>query len=254
MVPECSWWPIAAIHQPYTSAIFHNSTKLAIPRKCQHTHTQCTQQRKMLRLRMIHETLRSKIFTEFCFYLSQVLRKSDRDYNNLIVLRLNAMSFKDHTKNIAIWGSFLTLSLIVYLSLSSGDFSFLLVLPLISCWTTSLSTSQHWNLIIQTPQWSMKLQTYSSFMRCFGFGLLIFKMLTSWSSKGISLKTLELYILTFSVRLFSIMRHQGYLPYDKTGDWFYHVVSRTSDWFLMSTGHWHSLEWRLLHIFMLPEQ
>lgn len=75
----------------------------------------------------------------------------------------------------------------------------------------------------------MKLQTYSSFMRCFGFGLLIFKMLTSWSSKGISLKTLELYILTFSVRLFSIMRHQGYLPYDKTGDWFYHVVSRTSD-------------------------
>ena len=38
------------------------------------------------------------------------------------------------------------------------------------------------------------------------------------------MKTLQLYILTFSVRLFSIMRHQGYLPFDKTGDWFYHMV------------------------------
>ena len=92
MVPECSWWPIAAIHQPYTSAIFHNSTKLAIPRKCQHTRTQCTQQRKMPRLRMIHETLRSKICTEFCFYLSQVLRKSVRDYNCLIA---NSFHYSD---------------------------------------------------------------------------------------------------------------------------------------------------------------
>ena len=41
--------------------------------------------------------------------------------------RTHGVSFKGHTKNIAIWGTFLTLSLIVYLSLSSGDFSFLLV-------------------------------------------------------------------------------------------------------------------------------
>ena len=63
-------------------------------------------------------------------------------------------------------------------------------------------------------------------MRCFGFGLLNFKMWTSKSAKGVSLKTLELYALTFLVRLLSIMRHQGYLPYDKSGDWFYHVVSK----------------------------
>lgn len=61
-------------------------------------------------------------------------------------------------------------------------------------------------------------------MRCFGFGLLNFKMWSSKSAKGVSLKTLELYALTFSVRLLSIMRHQGYLPFDKSGDWFYHVV------------------------------
>ena len=63
-------------------------------------------------------------------------------------------------------------------------------------------------------------------MRCFGFGLLNFKMWSSKSAKGVSLKTLELYALTFSVRLLSIMRHQGYLPFDKSGDWFYHVVCK----------------------------
>jgi hypothetical protein len=101
-------------------------------------------------------------------------------------------SFKDHTKNIGIWAGFITSSLVVYFMFSSGDFSFLL--------------------------------TYAAFMRCFGFGLLNFKMWTSRSAKGVSLKTLELYGLTFLVRLLSIMRHQGYLPYDKTGDWFYHVI------------------------------
>jgi hypothetical protein len=63
-------------------------------------------------------------------------------------------------------------------------------------------------------------------MRCFGFGLLNFRMWSSKSAKGVSLKTLELYALTFLVRLLSIMRHQGYLPFDKSGDWFYHTVSR----------------------------
>lgn len=61
-------------------------------------------------------------------------------------------------------------------------------------------------------------------MRCFGFGLLNYKMWSSKTAKGISVKTMELYALTFIFRLLSIMRHQGYLPFDKTGDWFYHVV------------------------------
>ena len=101
-------------------------------------------------------------------------------------------SLSDHTKTIGIWAGFITSSLVVYFLFSSGDFSFLL--------------------------------TYAAFMRCFGFGLLNFKMWIYRSAKGVSLKTLELYALTFLVRLLSIMRHQGYLPYDKTGDWFYHVI------------------------------
>lgn len=61
-------------------------------------------------------------------------------------------------------------------------------------------------------------------MRCFGFGLLNYRMWTTRSVKGVSAKTLELYAITFVVRLLSILRHQGYLPFDKTGDWFYHFV------------------------------
>ena len=61
-------------------------------------------------------------------------------------------------------------------------------------------------------------------MKTFGFSLLNFKMWSGKSAGGVSVKTLELYGLVFFFRLFSILRHQGYLPYDKTGDWFYHMV------------------------------
>lgn len=81
-------------------------------------------------------------------------------------------------------------------------------------------------------------QTYASFLRCFGFALLNYKMLTAKTVKGVSAKSLELYIVVFVCRLLSILRHQGdfsqsqlviidligYLPFDKSGDWFYHLV------------------------------
>lgn len=46
-----------------------------------------------------------------------------------------------------------------------------------------------------------------------------------WSSKsvaGISFKSMQLYVVLFLLRLMSILRHQGYLPFDSTGDWLYH--------------------------------
>lgn len=88
------------------------------------------------------------------------------------------------------------MSLFVYYLLSSGDFSFLL--------------------------------TYASFLRCFGFALLNYKMWSNNSAVGVSVKSLELYGLVFFTRLLSILRHQGYLPFDKTGDWFYHLVETVS--------------------------
>lgn len=35
------------------------------------------------------------------------------------------------------------------------------------------------------------------------------------------MKTLELYAFVFFFRLSSILRYQGYLPYDRSGDWLY---------------------------------
>lgn len=93
---------------------------------------------------------------------------------------------------VAVWAAFVSASLFIYFFMSDQDFSFLL--------------------------------TYGSFCRCFGLGVLLYKMHTGKSAKGVSLKTLQLYAVVFFCRLASIVRHQGYLPFDKTGDWFYHVV------------------------------
>merc|ERR1711998_494371 len=39
---------------------------------------------------------------------------------------------------------------------------------------------------------------------------------------------LQVYVVAFAMRLLSILRHEGYLPYDSSGDWFYHFVEFTS--------------------------
>mmetsp|Transcript_19996 Transcript_19996/g.28908 ORF Transcript_19996/g.28908 Transcript_19996/m.28908 type:complete len:283 (-) Transcript_19996:120-968(-) len=88
------------------------------------------------------------------------------------------------------WGLFLTFSLASYYLFSDGDFSFVM--------------------------------TYASMTRCFAFCVLAWKMRKT--AQGVSLKTLEMYAIMYAFRLLSIVRHQGYLPYDRSGDWFYHVI------------------------------
>ncbi len=60
--------------------------------------------------------------------------------------------------------------------------------------------------------------------RMFGFGILNVKTFKSQRATGISAKTLQLYTIVFVFRLTSIIRHEGYLPYDKSGDWLYHFI------------------------------
>ena len=43
-------------------------------------------------------------------------------------------------------------------------------------------------------------------------------------AKGVSRKTLIMYVFVFLPRLVSIVRHEGYLPYDRSGDFIYHVA------------------------------
>lgn len=95
-------------------------------------------------------------------------------------------------KNVLIWAGFFTVSLFVYFVLSGGDFSFLM--------------------------------TYGAMSRMFGFGILNVKTFKSQRATGISAKTLQLYCIVFFFRLTSIIRHEGYLPYDKSGDWLYHLI------------------------------
>ncbi len=56
---------------------------------------------------------------------------------------------------------------------------------------------------------------------CFAFSLLVLKVVSSRSVAGISLKTLQCYALVFAMRLSSILFYEGYLPLDRSGDWFY---------------------------------
>lgn len=46
-------------------------------------------------------------------------------------------------------------------------------------------------------------------------------MHTSGSAQGISAKMLEIYFLLHCCRLYAIVPFEGYLPFDKSGDWFY---------------------------------
>ena len=49
----------------------------------------------------------------------------------------------------------------------------------------------------------------------FGIGVLNYKIWTENTVKGVSIKTFSLYAAVFFFRLCSILRHQGYLPFDK---------------------------------------
>lgn len=103
-----------------------------------------------------------------------------------------SMALQALNKNVIMWAGFFTASLFVYFMLSGGDFSFLM--------------------------------TYGAMARMFGFGILNVKTFLSKRATGVSIKTLQLYCLVFFFRLTSIIRHEGYLPYDKSGDWLYHVI------------------------------
>jgi len=103
-----------------------------------------------------------------------------------------SLAVKAVNQNVMLWAGFFAASLFVYFVLSGGDFSFLM--------------------------------TYGAMSRMFGFGVLNVKIFTGKRVTGVSLKTLQLYIVVFICRLSSIIRHEGYLPYDKSGDWLYHLI------------------------------
>eukprot|EP00933_Yihiella_yeosuensis_P055056 TRINITY_DN536_c5_g1_i1.p1 TRINITY_DN536_c5_g1~~TRINITY_DN536_c5_g1_i1.p1 ORF type:complete len:288 (-),score=49.60 TRINITY_DN536_c5_g1_i1:293-1156(-) len=95
------------------------------------------------------------------------------------------------TEGAKVWGSFALVSFMVFWLFSSGDFSFLL--------------------------------TLSSLVSTFSFLMVALKVESTRTVKGVSLKMMECYILIFAGRLIAIVPFEGYLPFDKSGDWFYQV-------------------------------
>ena len=70
--------------------------------------------------------------------------------------------------------------------------------------------------------------TTSSLTSMFAFLMVCLKMETNRSSRGISLKMFECYFVLLICRLFSIIPFEGYLPYDRSGDWLYQTVETLS--------------------------
>lgn len=98
-----------------------------------------------------------------------------------------------YTKNeaVRIWGTFAAFALTIFWVFSSGDFSFLL--------------------------------TLSSLVSMFSFLMVAMTIESTKSVKGVSLKMMECYLAVFLCRLTAIIPFEGYLPFDKSGDWLYQV-------------------------------
>merc|ERR1719293_642712 len=89
------------------------------------------------------------------------------------------------------WGGFALVGFAVFWLFSSGSFSFIL--------------------------------TLSSLVSLFSFLGVIIGILQMKSARGISSRMMECYCLVFIGRLIAIVPFVGYLPFDRSGDWFYQL-------------------------------
>jgi len=101
--------------------------------------------------------------------------------------------YKDVTtsSSFRVWGGFAAGAIVVFWFFSSGDFSFLL--------------------------------TLSSLVSMFSFLMVASHISMHSSVAGVSKNMMECYILVFLCRLTAIIPFEGYLPFDKSGDWFYQL-------------------------------
>jgi len=72
------------------------------------------------------------------------------------------------------------------------------------------------------------LMTIASLLVLFAFLLLVAKAVMTGKLQNVSHKTLQAYSLVQVGRLASILNYEGYLPFDKSGDWLYQSVETCS--------------------------
>lgn len=97
-----------------------------------------------------------------------------------------------HQTSVQAWTGMFLLVFVVYHLFSDGDFSFLM--------------------------------TLSSLISTFSFLMVLLKIESSKSCSGVSRQMLECYVLLIFARLCSIIPFEGYLPYDRSGDWLYQTL------------------------------
>eukprot|EP00922_Rhytidocystis_sp_ex-Travisia-forbesii_P018579 GHVS01027589.1.p1 GENE.GHVS01027589.1~~GHVS01027589.1.p1 ORF type:complete len:285 (-),score=15.81 GHVS01027589.1:157-1011(-) len=97
--------------------------------------------------------------------------------------------FQNNGAFLVAWAGFLITALALFYLFSDGDFSFLM--------------------------------TLSSLVGMFSFVMVAVKIESSSSCSGVSLKMIECYVILIFARLCSIIPFEGYLPYDRSGDWLY---------------------------------
>jgi hypothetical protein len=95
--------------------------------------------------------------------------------------------------NLKVWGMFCVVMVLVFCFFSDGDFSFLL--------------------------------TLSAMLSMFSFLMVVVSIVVSDKHcAGVSLKMNECYLLVSIARLSSILCFEGYLPFDRSGDWVYKLL------------------------------
>jgi len=108
---------------------------------------------------------------------------------------------KKRKKDIIVWSFLIIIVILVFILISSKDFSFMLVL--------------------------------SSLTQMFSFVIVLLKVYNLQNCSGLSLNTLICYLLVLSGRLSSTLFYNGYLPSDTSGDWFYQLTEILSFLFIL---------------------
>lgn len=107
------------------------------------------------------------------------------DPNNII------FELKKKKKDIIFWLALVVFMVVIYFTLSSGEFSFILVL--------------------------------ASITQMASFFIIAQKVFNYQNSSGLSLNTMISYLIVMVARLSSTLFYSGYLPSDEAGDWFYQL-------------------------------
>lgn len=120
-----------------------------------------------------------------------------RDAARMVKNREKLMKWlSTHQTSVQAWTGMFFVVFLVYHLFSDGDFSFLM--------------------------------TMSSLISTFSFLMVLYKIESTRSCAGVSLKMMECYVGLIFFRLCSIIPFEGYLPYDRSGDWLYQTLEALS--------------------------